>query len=114
MASKPDVVNVVNPIGYLVKLSSSVTSFCRTKEAITGMSLGAVALFVIFSFIYPTLNEIDNAVGELQIDAAILKVNQVNQITTNLIISQNQQQMDSKLDSIIIIMCQQSNSSLCP
>jgi len=92
---------------------SGIPASYRTKEALTGMSLGAVSLMLIISFIYPSMMDNNNAIGELQIQDAIQKTNFSNLITSSMILSKNQNLMDDKLDKLIIIACQQSNSSLC-
>lgn len=92
---------------------SNIPASYRTKEVLTGMSLGAVALMLIFSFIYPSIVDNNNAIGELQIEDAIQKTNFSHLISSNMIISSNQNSMDVKLDKLIIIVCQQNQSSLC-
>lgn len=97
-----------------ILLMAHITEICKTKAGITGMSLGGVALLVIFTFLYPSIVDNDTAIGELQITEGILSNTLQNQNIQLNNLANGQDEINTKLSQIIIILCTQADTSICP
>jgi len=79
------------------------------------MSLGAVSLMIIFTFLYPVTEQHGMAIGELQLNQAVSKNIVESQENKLQNLSNGQEKIINKLTDITIILCIESNtSSICP
>lgn len=85
----------------------------KTKQTISAASVGAAALFIIFTLLLPQIQDNAGAIVELKISEGIIittienngdKLDDLDKKLTNA---------NEKLNKILIIMCQNSESVLC-
>jgi dolichol kinase len=89
------------------------TKFTTSKEFLSGTTAGLVALFVLSTFVWPVVTENASAVVDLQIEQAIIMTSMENQKETLDRVDNQLTSINTKLDKLIIILCQNSDSSFC-
>lgn len=85
----------------------------KTKQTISAVSVGAAALFIIFTILLPQIQDNAGAIVELQISEGIIITTIENNGDKLDDLDRKMTNANEKLNKILIIMCQNSDSVLC-
>jgi hypothetical protein len=83
------------------------------KQFTAGTSAGAAALFVIFAILLPSINDNADAIIDLRVSEGIILTTLENQGDKLDGIDEKLDNANVKLNKIMILLCQNSESVLC-
>lgn len=85
----------------------------KIKQFTAGSSAGALALFIIFTIMYPNITDNADAIVDLKVSQGVILTNIENQGDKLDSMDVSIKIVDSKLNKVLILLCKDSTSALC-